>query len=143
MKSAPEIAFDYRPSRLIAGALVLVAVLAIVAILASGLQAWVRAVLVAVAACFAAVSLWRFVHTRIARIAHGAGGWRLSDRHDGDIPVELHARARLGRLLVLDFTGAGRWFRCVIAPDVVDRDTWRRLLLVLAASGKARSDASA
>ncbi len=133
MKSAPAIAFDYRPSRRVAAAAATIAVLAIVAILASGIGTPARLVLIVAVSAHAAWSLRRFLATPFVRVTRDAGGWQLVTREDERLAASLRGHVRLGPLLVLEFAVPGRRpFRCVLAGDVIDTELRRRLLLVLA-----------
>lgn len=133
MKSAPGIAFDYRPSRLLAALAAAVSVLAVCAILASGLELPAKAILVVVVPLLALVTLRRFLATPFVRIARDATGWQLVTRQGDCVAATLRTHVHLGPLLVLDFDPAPRRrFRCVLVGDVVDAGLRRRLLLVLA-----------
>ena len=133
MKSAPGIAFDYRPSRVLAALAAAIAVLAVCAILASGLGTLPKAILVVVIPLLAAYSLRQFLIPPFVRIARDAGGWQLVTRDGERVTTTLLRHVRLGPLLVLEFDQPPRRrFRCVLAGDVVDAGLRRRLLLVLA-----------
>lgn len=133
MRSAPAIAFDYRPSRRLAVAAGLVAALAVASVLLSGLPIGLRASLAVAVPLYAGYKLRRFLAPPWVRIAHDAGGWRLIDRGGEGVASTLAGHVRRGPLLVLDFVTPERpRFTCVLSPDVIDADTRRRLLLVLA-----------
>ncbi|MBN8480830.1 MAG: hypothetical protein J0L88_04475 [Xanthomonadales bacterium] len=138
MRSAPAIAFDYRPSRRLAVAAGLLAALAVLCVLLSGLPIGLRALLVVAVPLHALVTLRRFLAPPWVRIAHDAGGWRLVDRAGEAMATTLAGHVRLGPLLVLDFATPERpRFHCVLTPDVSDADTRRRLHLVLARGSDA------
>ena len=133
MKSVPGIAFDYRPSRQLGGVGLAVAALALAAPWLSGLP-WPASVLLSSAVLALALrSLARFTRPAFRRIAWRASGWTLVDAGGNEQPAELRRHARFGAWLVLlDFrAGAQARFQAVIAPDNLDADTRRRLILLL------------
>ncbi len=140
MKSAPGIAFDYRPSRLVALAAGAIAQLAGSGVLLSGLPLWQKIIIALIALISSVLGLQRHLARDIVRIARGEGGWRLLDREGRESVVTLAGHMQRGFLLVLAFSGDGRrQRRVVLAPDNIDRETRRRLLLVLAVGeGKLR-----
>ncbi len=134
MKSAPAIAFDYRPCRYLGIGVVLMVGFAVLAIASSGLTSAWKGMLAAVALLYAGVSLRVWMNSSITRIAHGESGWRLIDRHGHEDPAELKGFLRRGVLLVLEFSNAdGRRRRFLLAPGNSDAELRRRLLLVLMA----------
>jgi toxin CptA len=134
MKSAPSIAFDYRPSRAIAVAIVALTLLSIGGVSASGLDPIMKWAIAIVALAYAGWALRRHLEPGFVRIARGAGGWLLVDGDGAQSPVMLVAHVRRGFLLVLAFRqpGAGR-SHAVLTPDNTDAELRRRLALVLAA----------
>jgi toxin CptA len=134
MKSAPSIAFDYRPSRTIAAAIVALTTLSIAGVSASGLVPILKWAIAIVAIAYAAWALRRHLVPGFVRIARSAGGWLLVDARGAQSPVILVAHVRRGFLLVLEFRqpGAGR-SHAVLTPDNTDAELRRRLALVLAA----------
>jgi hypothetical protein len=134
MKSAPAIAFDYAPSRLILGGVLLLGAFAVLAVLASGMATQLKALVAVLAAAYAGYAAKTFSTSSIRRIAHGEAGWLLVDRNGDEQAVELRHHVRRGNLLVLEFSAsAQRVRRFVLTPDNIDAETRRRLLLVLAA----------
>ncbi|HET9034487.1 MAG TPA: hypothetical protein VFN25_16490 [Dokdonella sp.] len=134
MKSAPSIAFDYRPSRGLAIAMFVVALAAIVAILLSGLPGTVRLLIAPALAALGALALYRHLKSDVVRVARGEGGWLLVDLEGSERPVRLIDHVHRGFLLVLSFQPeAGRVRRLVLTPDNADGELRRRLLLTLAA----------
>ena len=132
MKSAPTIAIDYRPSRLIAlagGAIVLLSALAPL------LTGWPTAPKLAVSLLALAagiVSVLRFVRPPLRRIAYGKAGWQLRGRERTHDAV-LVAHTRIGAFTALTWKLAtGRRWHALLAPDNADADTRRRMTLVLA-----------
>jgi len=132
MKSAPGIAFDYRASRAIAiaGAFVLCA--AAIVPWFSALSPAAAASVTIVVLCCGLVSLRRFARPRFRRIAWQASGWRLVDRDGTERNALLASHVHLGSFVSLDFRLDRRArFRALIAPDNVDAEMRRRLILLL------------
>lgn len=140
MKSAPTIAFDYRPPRAIAIVSSVVVIAAALAPWFSGLP-WSARVALSLTALIVGVSaLKRFTHAAFRRIAYQASGWKLVDIDQAEHAVDLTAHVRLGSWLVLDFRSArDRRFRAVLGPDNVDAETRRRLILLLARAEVAQA----
>ncbi|MBN8727379.1 MAG: hypothetical protein J0H15_06700 [Xanthomonadales bacterium] len=133
MKSAPPIAFDYRPSRRIAAAALALAALALACATLNDLPAGLRLLLVPALLAAVAVGLWRFLHPPFRRVAWGGSGWLLIDRQGDAHAATLVGQRRLGNLLALDFRCPTRApFRPLLASDNLDADTRRRLVLTLA-----------
>lgn len=136
MRSVPSIAFEVQPSRLLAVALRGIAVLAVLAVLLSGMPWWARLSLAIAVAAGAARAVWR-----LRRPALAAVGWRGDDRWmlalPGDTEVEGRLRSGrvLGPLIVLRLAWAphGR-AALALLPDNLDADTRRRLRMRLSAS---------
>lgn len=134
MKSAPAIAFDYRPSRLIGVATTCMMALAIAAALLNGLDLPWRLLLALLASALGAIVLYRHFQLRFVRIARGAGGWTLVDVQGHDRPANLLAHVHRGGLLVLEFGDESLpRTRFMLTPDNCNADLRRRLVLVLAA----------
>lgn len=145
MKSAPAIAFDYRPCRGIGIAIAGMTAIALLAISRSGIgPAWIWPLGV-----FALVTglhaLYRHFHPDTVRIARTDGGWLLVDRAGEERAVSLAGHARRGWLLVLQFDGERVGRRSfVLTTDNLDPDLRRRLMLVLAAVARpARAERDA
>ena len=140
MKSAPTIAFDYRPSRWIA---VVASVVVIAAMAAPWLSAlpWSAGIALSLAALVSGMAaLKRFAYAPFRRIAYQASGWKLVDVDEAEHAVDLKAHTRLGSWFVLDFRRARRLrFRAVLGPDNVDAETRRRLTLLLARAEVAQT----
>lgn len=133
MKSAPTIAFDYRPSRRIGVAVASIGVCAALAPWWSGLPRVAAAALSLAALLFALIALRRLLHPPFRRIALRASGWLLVDALGAEHPASLESQKRLGVLLVLGFRHAPRArFHALLAPDNLDAGTWRRLVVLLA-----------
>jgi hypothetical protein len=139
MKSAPSIAFDARPSRVLACAAALGIVAAMIAPWQSALPTSVRVIASMAALVTGVVALRRFARPRFERVAYGVIGWTLAVANLDAKPAELIAHRRLGPWLALDFRDADRRrFRLVLGPDNCDADTRRRLALMLARAEIAR-----
>lgn len=143
MKSAPTIAFDYRPSRIVAIVAVAIVLLALAASLLSGLPVALRMVLATLALLAGAASIARFLHPRLRRVTHGATGWQLVD-DDAAQEAMLVSHARIGSWLALSWRIAGGARRhAVLAPDNIDADTRRRVALLLLRADVVADDAHA
>ena len=134
MKSVPAIAFDYRPSRWLLFALVVIAALALIAIALCGLNPWIKPVLAALVAAYALHSSWRFLHPPFVRIMwHSAGHWRLRNAAEREQVGELRHAVVLGALIVLMLrVDLKQICSFVLLPDNVDEETRRRLRVRLA-----------
>jgi hypothetical protein len=133
MKSVPAIAFDYRPSVQVGATALSVAAVAVVAPWLTGLPVALRALASLFALLVAGRSLRHHAHPGFRRIAWRASGWTLVRADGHEQAAELRRHARFGTwLLLLDFRhGPRAHFRAVIAPDNLDADTHRRLILLL------------
>ena len=133
MKSAPAIAFDYRPSRRVALATRAVLVLAMLAPWASVLPRPACFALSAALAASGAYALRRALQPAIRRVAWRSSGWSLVDRSGREHAALLESHRRLGSLLALRYRyGPRARCRLLLAPDNLDADTRRRLVLLLA-----------
>jgi toxin CptA len=139
MKSAPAIAFDYRPSRRVAIAVVGVAALAILAVFLSGLSLGMRLVLALAALVLTVPALRKHLRPSTRRVAHGAGGWLLVDGEGNERSARLVAHVQRGNLLLLEFRAEEQsgHQRILLTTDNSDADLRRRLILVLAATVRA------
>jgi toxin CptA len=134
MKSAPSIAFDYRPSRAIAVIIVALTILSIAGVSASGLVPIVKWVIAVMTLAYGGWILRRHLLPGFVRIVRGAGGWLLLDSEGAQSPVELVTHVRRGFLLVIEFRQPGAGLRhAILTPDNADPEIRRRLILVLAA----------
>ncbi|HUD42423.1 MAG TPA: hypothetical protein VMR06_10570 [Dokdonella sp.] len=132
MRSAPAIAFDYQPSRLLIAALASMLALALVSINVSGLDwAWkVGLSAIALGACVRSLHHW--AHPRWTRIAFGEAGWVLADRAGSEAAAALDRYTKLGAMQVLTLRAESQAFHVVILPDNLQPDLRRRLVLVVA-----------
>jgi len=142
MKSAPTIAFDYRPSRIVAIAAVAVVLLALAAPWLSGLPSALRLVLSTLVLLAGVTSIVHFLRPRLHRVTHGATGWQLVG-DDAAHEAALLSHARIGSFITLSWRIAGGGRRhAVLAPDNTDPDTRRRVALLLMRADVVADDAS-
>lgn len=135
MKSVPAIAFDFRPCRGIALAIAGITVLAVIAVVASGLALALKLPIAMAALIYGVLALKRHWRPKTARIARGEAGWLLVDGGGTESPVALVDHAQRGFLLMLGFRkDDGPILRFMLTPDNCDADLRRRLLLTVAAS---------
>jgi len=140
MKSAPSIAFDFRPSRVIAAAVVAVS-------LAAALAPWqcrlptIAEIALSIAVCVVALtSLRNFRNGPVRKIAYRAAGWTMVDAGEIERPVELSAHLRIGSWIALTLRDADRRvFRAWLGPDNLDPDTRRRLIVLLSRAEVAQT----
>jgi toxin CptA len=141
MKSAPTIAFDYRPSRWVGVAGSVVCALAVVAPWLTALPAIGCAGLSLLAAGGGVHALRRHWKSPFQRIAWRASGWTLVDLAGVEHAALLHAHVHLGALLVLDLRyGLRARFRAVLLPDNLDAALRRQLILLLARAEVAHAE---
>ena len=138
MRSVPAIAFDYRPSRGVVAALVGIALLAVVALCASGLALWIRCAGSVAAVAYAASHLRDLLRPRFDHATwHAAGHWRLREA-GGERVAELVSARAIGPLLVLVLrVGTRSTIALPLLPDNCPADTRRRLRVRLARGGDA------
>ena len=135
MKSAAAIAFDYRPSRLLAAAIVVVLALALLAVWLSGLDPVLKLLAAAAAVAHAAASLRRFLQGNTVRRAawQEAGHWRVVDRDGEERVADLSGATVRAGWIVLNLRGAGAArITLVLAPDNSAAELRRRLRVRLA-----------
>ena len=134
MKSAPAIAFDYRPSRWVAAGIVTMALLAIVASASSGIGLWMRLAVGFASCCYAALALRRYVASPVRRVAwHEAGHWRMLDSDGQEHVAELRRAVVRGAWIMLSLRLTdGKRASFVLAPDNCPADVQRRLRVRLA-----------
>ena len=132
MKSAPSIAFDYRPARAIAALAGALVVAAAASAWPSALPAFAKVALSIAATGYGIAALHRFVRADFRRIAYRASGWVLVDGTGSEHAVALASHTRHGAWIALDFRlDGGRRFRALIGPGNADAETRRRLILLL------------
>jgi len=134
MKSAPAIAFDYRPSRWLAGAVLALGLLALLSVRLSALAPGLQVLLGAGVCAYTAICVRVFLGSPLRRLAwHQAGHWRLADASGTEHVAELeHAVTRAGWILLRLRRNDGIKLRVVLAPDNCDPDVRRRLRVRLA-----------
>ncbi len=135
MTSAPAIGFEYRPSRRLRQALVLVAALAWLAVALSALPAWLKRLLAAAVA----MATWHTLR-RLAAAPVTAAGWSADDAwtlhlaDHQDMPATLASFRVLGVFVLLRLHTAEQGVQMLLlAPDNSDADIRRRLRMRLAA----------
>ncbi|AGG89468.1 MULTISPECIES: protein YgfX [Rhodanobacter] len=135
MTSAPAIGFEYRPSRRLRQALVLVAALAWLAVALSALPAWLKLLLAAAVA----MATWHTLR-RLAAAPVTAAGWSADDAwtlhlaDHQDMPATLASFRVLGVFVLLRLHTAEQGVQMLLlAPDNSDADIRRRLRMRLAA----------
>jgi len=133
MRSAPGIAFDYTPSRRIVAATAAIALAAVVAPWLSAVPIPACILCSTIAIAFAVGALRAFTRSRFRRVAWRAAGWTLVDAHGAEHAADLAAHVCIGPWLVLDFRlDRRRRFRALLGTDNLDRESHRRLVLLLA-----------
>ncbi|HZP65614.1 MAG TPA: hypothetical protein VFB32_04840 [Rudaea sp.] len=134
MKSARAIAFEYRPSRVLAGIVAAASVAALCAAAASGMPTSAKMFVCTLGGIYAIFALRRFLRPRFVRAQWRSDGpWRLVDTQDRIEPADLHEAVALGPLIVLDLALARRRrFRVVLLPDNAPFELRRRLRVRLA-----------
>lgn len=136
MRSAPTISFEYRPSRRLLAALLAVTVLAVVAVLLSGLPGWPRLALLTLLLVGSAVEARRLMRSAWLRAGwQDTGEWRLLGADGTEHRAELASARVLGRWIVLRLRREhGRAAALVLGPDNAGGDLRRRLRMRLSAS---------
>ncbi|MGH8091169.1 MAG: protein YgfX [Rudaea sp.] len=129
MKSATAIAFDYRPSRWLAAAVVLMAVLAFAAIALSGIPSWAGIFVAIFAAPCAGLALGRHLRPLVRRaVWQQAGHWRVAAADDREFTAELIRGVARGAWIVLNLRRSdGRRLALILGPDNCAADTRRQL----------------
>ena len=137
MRSAPAIAFDYRPSRRLQAAIVGVALLAGISIALSALPLALGAALMLAVAIYAAIALWQLRRNAGWRVGwHDAGHWSVTREGGAAQTAELRDASVRGDWIVLRLRlGDGRVLPLVLAADNSDTDLRRRLRVRLAGAG--------
>jgi len=132
MRSAPSIAFDYRPAATLVALAGAIVVLALAAPWLSALPGYGKAAVSLTAAAYGIVTLRRFVRARFVRIAYRATGWVLVAESGTEHAAFLASHARYGHWIALDFRPDGRrCFHALVGPGNADAETRRRLILLL------------
>ncbi|MBU6199046.1 MAG: hypothetical protein KGP08_05295 [Xanthomonadaceae bacterium] len=136
MKSATAIGFDYRPSRRLLAAVIVMAALALAAGALSGAPAWVKTGVGVAAAVWSAIALGRFWRPPITRAVWQAGGhWRVAAADGREFTAEIIRGVVRGAWIVLNLRRSdGRHLALILGPDNCDADTRRRLRVRLASA---------
>ena len=133
MKSAPAIAFEYQPSRWLAGATVAIGVLALLAVAGSGFGVWTKLVLAVATAAYTWYKLRSFLRPAAQRVAwYEAGHWRAQSDDGEEHVAELRHAVVVGRLIVLSVRIGQRAVSLPLLPDNCSADLHRRLRVRLA-----------
>ncbi|MDN5924187.1 MAG: hypothetical protein L0H70_04220 [Xanthomonadales bacterium] len=134
MTSAPPIAFDCKVSPCVVVATMVIVVLALLAIVLTGMPPWLRVGLLLVISAWGAFGMVRLLHPRLRSLLWRAdGSVEVSTRdraaEDGaHVEAELRGARVLGPLVVLNLRGPGIGSLALWQlPDNTDADTLRRL----------------
>lgn len=129
MKSAAAIAFDYRPSRWLLAAIVVVVALALLSVVVSGMPAPAKTVLCVAAAPWAGIAVGRYWRPLVRRAAwQPAGHWRVGDADGREFTAEIVRGVVRGAWIVLNLRRSdGRNVALILGPDNCDADIRRRL----------------
>ena len=140
MKSAPAIVFDYRPSRWLIAAVVVVTVVALSAVMFCAMPPWAKVVAAMLACAYAVLSVRWFQRSSVAHAAwYAAGHWRLIDGAGIEHLAELQSGIVRGSWIVLRLRGnASRHAALILGPDNSDAELRRHLRVRLA---RAREEA--
>ena len=135
MSSAPSITFDVRPSRLLALAVVLMALLAIVAVILSRLPWSFQLGACVLVVLYGGYHLRRSRRQPLASVGwHGDDTWTLNLADGRQAQGHLRSGRVLGPLIVLRLAWPqGGETALTLLPDSVDADTRRRLRMRLSA----------
>lgn len=143
MRTAPAVAFDYRPSRVLAVATCAVSLLAVWAVAISGAPQWLRVALMLLVVVSGAGSLARLLRPRIRSLlwrTDGAVELALRDRTHEQVRAALgmlQSARVMGPLIVLVLRWSPHGHATLwLLPDNLDPDTRRRLRIRLG-SGRA------
>jgi toxin CptA len=134
MKSATAIAFDYRPSRWLFAAVILMAVLAFAAIALSGMPSRSGIFVAILAAACAGLALGRRLRPLVRRaVWQQAGHWRVTDADGREFTAELTRGVARGAWVVLSLRRSdGKNSALILGPDNCRADTRRQLRVRLA-----------
>ena len=134
MTSAPAIGFEYRPSRLLRRALILVASLALLATALSALPAWLWLLLATVVLLATRHSVRHLATRPVVAAGWNTGNlWTLRLTAHEDVPAALISFRVLGAFMLLRLRTAEHGVQVLLlAPDNSDADIRRRLRMRLA-----------
>jgi len=108
-----------------------VAALALIAVVLSGLDAWMQTLLALLVGVSAWWELARYLRPRFVRLHAQGEVWTLIDAAGKATVAELRDHLRLGAFVQVQFALDGKPFRHLLTPDNSDADTRRRLILLL------------
>jgi toxin CptA len=134
MTSAPAIGFEYRPSRLLQGALILVAASALLATLFCMIPWWSKLMLSAAVVLAAYHAIRHHATGPVAAAGWEADqSWTLRLHDHEDVTATLSSFRVLGGFVLLRLRTAGYGVQVLLlAPDNSDADIRRRLRMRLA-----------
>lgn len=134
MTSAPAIGFEYRPSRWLQRALLLVAALALLAVALSALPVWLQLLLAMLVVLATGQARRRLAGNPVMAAGWSAGhAWTLRLHDHADVPATLASFRVLGVFVLLRLHTAERGTQVLLlAPDNSDADIRRRLRMRLA-----------
>ncbi|MEO8803292.1 MAG: hypothetical protein ABI304_03035 [Rudaea sp.] len=134
MKSAPAIAFEYRPSRWVVLVIGVLTALAFVGLAVSGMPWWIKLAIGACSVAYATTSIVRFVRIPVINLSwYEAGHWRVFGLRDQELVAELqHAIVRAGWIVLTLRCSDAKCLRLLLTADVCDAETRRRLCVRLA-----------
>ncbi len=144
MSSAPAIGFEYRPSRSLPAATLVVAVLAMLAIALCALPLMAKLAAVAVVMAGTGMTLQRLSRHPVQAVGCGLGGagdegtscdeaWNLRLRDVGSVPATLASWRVIGGFVLLRLrTPAHGMHTVLLGADNADADLRRRLRMRLA-----------
>lgn len=134
MKSAIAIAFDYKPSRWLGVAIVLITVLALCAIALGGMPLWIKSVGALCAVACAGLGFVKYWRPLVRRGAwQAAGHWRVRDADDREFTAETVRGVARGAWIVLNLRRSdGKRLTLILGPDNCTADTRRQLRVRLA-----------
>jgi toxin CptA len=134
MTSAPAIGFEYAPSRLLRRCLMVVAALATLAVVLSGLAISLKLMLIAVVVMATWQSLQRAAQSPLGAAGWDAeGGWTLRTTDHEDVAATLASFRVLGGFILLRLRTVEHGMQVLLlAPDNSDPDIRRRLRMRLA-----------
>lgn len=131
MRSVPAIAFDYRPSRLLAAALVVMTALAVAAIAFCRLPAMLKLVLASCTLAYSFFALRALLRPKWVRVSSSEAGWIVWDAGGREYPASFVDLTTLRPMLILRLRVGPSAFHCALLPDNSDADVRRRLLLLV------------
>ena len=135
MTSAPAIGFEYRPSRLLQGVLIVVAAAALLATVLCMIPWWLKLLLIAAVTWTTGDALRRLMSGPVAAAGWSTDlAWTLHLHNHEDVAATLGSFRVLGGFVLLRLRTTGYGVQVLLlAPDNSDADIRRRLRMRLAA----------